>query len=498
MSTRTYGLSGTGMDVDQLVTDMMKARRISQDALYKKKTQLEWKKTDYNTMYNALNQFRNTSVFSAKLQSNLVPKQVSSTDEAKVTVTANADAVNMSHNLTVHQLADGVKKTSSAGITVLNGDKGKLATQLGIAEGTFDITIQNGTESKKITVDTSKSVYELVSQINSAGINIQASYDSTLDRFFMSTKNTGSTATIKLTDSNNFLADKLHIATDEETGQDAIFALDGVGSDTLIGDTDNLSMASNAFTISGVTYNLKAIGTVKATVSSDTDKAVANVKAFVEAYNSNLAKIQAELNEDKYSSYLPLTEAEKADLKESQLTAWEQKAKSGMLRRDPILQNAISKMRSDISDPIAGLSGNYNNAASIGITTGSYTEGGKLYLDETKLKAALEADPDIAYKILGTNGDTRSKDGIAVRLYDTLKASTDKIFAEAGVSASITGDSKSNLAKQITSYTTRIANMETRLQQIEDRYYKQYDAMEVALNKLNSQSSWLTQLTSTS
>ena len=494
MSMRTYGLSGSGIDVDEMVSSLMKARRISYNNLYKKKIQLEWKKADYNTMYTAIKEFRNNTVFNSKLDSTLLVRKTYSNNESVVTVAANADAADVSHEITVHQLADGVKKSSSGAIS--GTDKTSLATQFGIS-GTFDITLKNGTSSKTITVDSSKSIYEFVGQINSAGINVKANYDATLDRFFLFTTNTGSGASLELTDAavtgGNFLADKLKLDTTAATGQDAIFALDGVGSTTDALDAQNLKMSSNSFTISGVTYNLKGVGTATATVSSDTDKIVANVKSFVEAYNSILEKINNVTDEEKYSDYLPLTDEEMAEMKETQITSWETKAKSGLLRHDSILRNLVSKMRSDLSSAISGLSGTYTSASSIGITTGDYSEGGKIYLDETKLKTALEADPDIVKKIFGSDGDSSTTDGIAVRLYDTLQASMDNIVTVAGLTSSVTGDTTSSLAKQINAYTTQMTDLDARLKIIEDRYYKQFDAMEVALNQLNSQSAWLTQ-----
>lgn len=598
MGLRTYGLSGSGIDVDQMVKDLMKARRASYDKLYQKKTQLEWKKADYATMYSTLKSFRETTVFNYKLQNTLAPKKVASGNETVVTATANADAANVNHTITVTQLAGGVTLGSNGAITTGAG-KDTLATQFGLTGGSFDIKITNGTTSKTITVDPTKSIYEFVSAINSAGVNIKANYDATLDRFFLYTTGTGAATGIDFTGSSaegvDFLQNKLKIATvsgvttagvtstastgflstdvlaskitglpatfnlkitngaktanitlnsgdtlqqvigkinaagvdaaasfDDGTGkftlqatsgtldltgsdsaalqlfidklklpanlptahgQDAIFTLDGV----------NLTQASNTFTISGVTYNLKAAGTAAVAVSPDNDKAIANVKAFIEAYNATLDKINAELKEERYPDYLPLTDEQRKEMSESQVTDWEKLAKSGMLRRDPLLQDVIYKMRYDIATPVQGVTGKYTSLSSIGITTGDYSEGGKLYLDETKLKAALEEDPDIVSKLFSSNGDAREQDGVAVRLYDTLKTALDKIKGEAGTSASVDDDTTSVLAKRIKDYEKQMEAMDRRLKDIEDRYYKQFDAMEVALSRMNQQTGWLLQ-----
>ena len=150
-------------------------------------------------------------------------------------------------------------------------------------------------------------------------------------------------------------------------------------------------------------------------------------------------------------------------------------------------------MRNDAVTPVSGISGSYTSLASIGVTTGDYSEGGKLYLDETKLKQALEADPDAVSKLLSSPADTREKQGVAVRLYDTLKSAMDKITTEAGFSGTVDDDSKSTLAKRIISYNKELSRMNDRLDDVQTRYYKQFDAMEAALSKMSQQSSWLSQ-----
>lgn len=594
MVMRTYGLSGSGMDIDSLVKDLMKARRSSYNSIYKQRTQLEWKKTDYNSIYTSINSFRSNTVFNFKLDNTLMPKLAASSNETVATVKANAEAADMNHSLVVSQIADGVKQTSSGAITT-GASKDTLAGQFGLGPDDFNITLTNGTESKVITVDPSASIYEFVSQINTAGVNVKANYDATLDRFFLYTANSGASAEIDFTGTSaagfSFLTQNLklptmgHAGTDgltsqaalgvtdpaatlasqfsgmagsftlkvangastadividtavdtlnsvisrlnaagvnadasydagtdkfslaavsgtldfsgsdpaafeflsnrlklAEAGKDAKFTLDGV----------SLSQASNTFTVSGITYTLKAAGSATVTASTDTEKAVASVKSFIDEYNKLLDKVNDEVSEARYKNILPLTDEEKAAMKESDVKTWEEKAKSGLLRNDPILRDLAYKMRSSFSSPISGITGKYNSAASIGITTGSYTEEGKLYLDENKLRAALEADPEVLEKIFGTDGDSSSVDGIAVRLYDNLKATSDRLAKEGGVTASSLYDTSSNLGKRINDYSKRMDAMLDRLKQEEDRYYSQFDAMEAALSRLNQQSSWLT------
>lgn len=588
-----YGLSGSGMDVDQLVKNLMKAQRTRYDSLQQKKTQLEWKKADYNTIYTSVNEFRNNTVFNSTLQGTLMPKQISSSNEAVVKVVANADAANVNHSLIVSQLATGITQTSSGKITT-GSSKETLADQFGMESTRFKVTI-NG---KEITIDPNQSINTVVSQINNAGAGVKANYDATLDRFFLYSTNTGSNAKIDFTGSDangtkfltqnlklntvntvsttgatslsevvvdptktlatqfpgmsgtlnfkitndgvsktlsfdataklqdvldginnagvnaqasydtvthkfslkatsgtldfsgsndgaiDFLTNKLNLWQTAQQGQDAKIVLDGT----------NFTQSSNDFTISGVAYSLKGIGTSSVNVSSDNKKTIDNVKSFIEAYNASLAKINTKINEDKYKDFMPLTDEQKSNMKEADVKAWEEKAKSGLLHNDPILRGLVSNMRNDIAQPISGLTGKYTTASSIGITTGAWQEGGKLYLDETKLKKALEEDPEIVNKIFGSHqeGNAHAQDGIAVRLHVTLKEVSDKIVTEAGITASAY-DIKSNVGKQIDIYKKTMVDMNRRLKDIEANYYKKFNAMESALNKLNKQSSWLAQ-----
>ncbi|HAK74134.1 MAG TPA: hypothetical protein DCP36_12170 [Sporomusaceae bacterium] len=232
------------------------------------------------------------------------------------------------------------------------------------------------------------------------------------------------------------------------------------------------------------------------------DKTIANVQSFVDSYNSFMALIQKELKEDKYSDFAPLTDAQKADMKDSEIKAYEEKAKSGSLRRDPILTQMVSNLRLSFTEPIAGLTGKYQSAVDIGIGTGKYfdddgkltteaTNGGKIYVTESDLRAALEEDPDVVFKIFGTPGDEQSTEGVANRLYDQMQASLSRLKTEAGT-PNVT-DTTSNMAKSIASYKDQLYDMNSRLAQIEARYYKQFDAMEKALSNLSKQSSWLSQ-----
>ncbi|SCM83695.1 Flagellar capping protein [uncultured Sporomusa sp.] len=530
MAIRTYGLSGSGMDVDQMVKDLMKARRASYDKVWQQKTQVEWKKKDFNTLYTLTQDFRNKVVFDFRKQSSLQPKAVSSTNDLVVSATANGEAANVTHSLVVKRLAEGVTWTSTGSITAAGKSKDSLVNQFDSVTGTGDAatiaitagdTLDFTINGKKITLDVTNntSLNDVVSKINNAGAGVKANYDATLDRFFLYSDKTGDASGIDFTgttgDNLKFLANNLQLGSDmvsdpakqSRSGKDALIVLDGV----------ELTQSANEFQISGVSYNLKSVSATSGTdadgnpiyvstqinVKADIEKTIANVKAFIEDYNTFLSVYNGELREDKYRDFMPLTDAQRADLKDSEITAWEAKAKSGMLRQDPILNQTVNSLRLSFVEPVKGLTGEYRSAVDIGIGTGAYVDSdgkfnaadsknpGKLYINETTLREALEKDPDAVFKIFGTSGDTVEESGVANRLYSQLNTAMSQIKDEAGLPDAV--DTQSNLAKRLTSYSDRLTSMMNSLAATEERYYNQFNAMETALSRLSSQSSWLLQ-----
>lgn len=546
-----YGLSGSGMDIDTIVKKLMMGQQAKSDALFQKKTIAQWQKTAYNTVYDDISKFRD-SVFNYKLQGTLNPNKVTSSNTSVATATANADAVDVNHSLVVAQLASGVNLLSKDNISI--GGKSTLATQMGVVNS-FDMNISNGSATKSITINPKDSINDVVSAINKAGINVKASYDSTSDRFFLSTTNMGSSTGINITttstntegadDGGDFIralnlfpigapsgnnGGTVSSAPTEPDGDGNItnstvfssakglsaeFKLDGV----------HLSRERNTFSFSGVTYSLTgesanvgtgtiedklAAGTaISVSVTKDTDKAVASIQSLVDSYNKIMEDLNGRIKETRYRGFPPLTDLQRAELKESEITAWETKAKSGMLRNDSTLANLVNSMRTVFNTPVSGIPSTidpatgkpstYNTGASIGITTGvDYLEGGKLYLDADKLRKALTVNPDVLSQLFGAPGTTNpdgsidsKTQGIAGRLYDGIKTSMTKLNTIAGTTSNLQFDTQSNFAKKLTEFNKQISNEARRFDNIQKSYYKQFNAMEVALQQLSSQGSWL-------
>ncbi|WP_342557439.1 flagellar filament capping protein FliD [Lysinibacillus sp. FSL P4-0201] len=239
--------------------------------------------------------------------------------------------------------------------------------------------------------------------------------------------------------------------------------------------------------------------------STNTSAAKEQIKEFVEKYNEMIDEFNKLLKETKYRDYAPLTDEQRKEMSESEQKLWDEKAKSGLLRSDSILRDGMSKMRSTFLGSVGGLGDKLmDSLAEIGITTSNdVKEGGKLVINESKLDAALAKDPDQVYKLFSQNGKvtettdengrkiTEDSRGIAYRLRDAMKDMTAKIEKKAGKEGAT--EQTYSLGKQIVNSDERITKLQAKLKDIEARYWKQFTAMEQAINKANSQSSMFMQ-----
>ncbi|KGR76466.1 flagellar filament capping protein FliD [Ureibacillus sinduriensis] len=243
--------------------------------------------------------------------------------------------------------------------------------------------------------------------------------------------------------------------------------------------------------------NATKVNPVTLTSSTDTDNMVDKIKKFVETYNGLVTTINGKLKETYNRNYPPLTEEQKEEMSEDEIEKWEKKAQTGLLRNDSILTNGLYSMRRTFTDAVGGLGdATINSLAEIGITTSSTTsDGGKLIINEDKLRTAIEKNADQVASIFtktGTakdvsKGITEDTRGIAQRLRDELKGFTGAIEKKAG-KASATNQTYT-IGKRLDEVKTRIDAWVDKLKNIESRYWKQFTAMETAINKANSQSS---------
>lgn len=187
------------MDIDSMVKSMMKVKKVPLDQLKQKKQVLEWQRDDYRTLNAKVLEFRNVA-FNMKLQSSYLSKKASSSDDTAVSVKATSTAINGNYTIKATQLATSASTASTAatGAKALSGAQTKLS-ELGVTDDQT-ITVSGEKGSSTFTFKKDQTVSDVVASINSAagktGVNL--SYDEGMDRFFITSSNTGSLSKIDI------------------------------------------------------------------------------------------------------------------------------------------------------------------------------------------------------------------------------------------------------------------------------------------------------------
>lgn len=352
-----------------------------------------------------------------------------------------------------------------------------------------------GQIDEKFLIQGSESLNSVMSKVNNSKLGVTMFYDSYSDKVTMTRKETGvyneNGQEIEFTD-GDFLTQVLgfHNITPDTPGnyvkaENATFIINGLET----------SRQSNTFSMNGVTFTLKKTTDTPVTinVNNDNDKLYENIKSFVDKYNELVEKIEKKLSEPKYKNYLPLTDDEKEKLSETQQEKWENMAKSGILRNDSILSGLVTQMRTAIYSGVNqdDLDSAMKSLSAIGITTTADFTTAKLEINESKLKAAIEKDPNSIELLFNGTGATDGQKGVIQRLYDKVNATMDQLKERAGNSYSV--NNQFTIGRQLDDLDDRIERFEDRLADLETRYYSQFTAMEQAIQKANSQSAYLAQ-----
>lgn len=495
-SNMRIGGLASGMDIDQLVGDLMKAERMPLDKLTQKKQYMEWQRDDYREMNKSLLEL-DTLIFDGVFkQGSYTKKTVAISDSDALSVRNINSTSDFSGLIKDVVLANAASMYSKTKLTI---DPTAKLSASAITSQTLEIRSigKDGTLGpiKKVEIDITKDTMEsVVAKINSQ-TDVSAYFDKTEGKLSLVAKNTGNDPNaqeIVLNSSGNFWS---VLGMD---GDNVIANNNGVGSlgnnATLTYNGLTISRSSNTFTINGAEITLKKpIGSTPVTYSSspDTDAILETIVKFVDKYNSTIEKVKNELEEKRYRDFQPLTNEQKEAMDEKDVERWEEKAKSGTLRGDSILSGALNKMRMDLYSAVSGAIGT-KQLAEIGITTSSnYLEGGKLKIDPDKLKSAITADPNAVYELFAKDGAAIESKGLARRLRDTIKETMGNIEKRAGKASSV--NNTFTLGRNLNNLDNQINRFEDRLIQVEDRYWRQFTAMEKAIQRANSQSSYLMQ-----
>ncbi|MCF2618567.1 flagellar filament capping protein FliD [Oscillibacter valericigenes] len=353
----------------------------------------------------------------------------------------------------------------------------------------------------------------LTSINGNADAGVTVNYSKTTNQFQFTARETGAASRIEMGDglAKTLFGDTKATGASYTAGEDAIFSMKV--NERLL---DGVKRSSNTFDVDGMSVSLKGtFGTYKAdgtidqtaaeadavsfTASSDADKIIDAIKSMVEDYNAMVTEIKnaySTLPQQKSNGkyYEPLTEEDKADMSESSIKAYEEKAKQGLLFADRDLSSLYSQLTSAIS--MSGKDG--ADLKAIGITS-NYSNGlTTLSLNEEKLRAALETDADKVRDVFSKSMDSgASSNGLMQALkspldmYSKVQGTKGILVQKAGSTLAPSTLYKNTLQNKLDDIDTQIEKWQDKMADQVDRYTSKFTALEKLIAQMNSQSSAL-------
>lgn len=258
--------------------------------------------------------------------------------------------------------------------------------------------------------------------------------------------------------------------------------------------------SSNVFNINGLT--IKATGTTAAgeslTISTDTDTQglYDKIKDFLTEYNSIINELMSLYNADSAKGYEPLTDDEKSEMSDSEVEKWETKIKDAILRNDSTIGGVMNSMTTAMMSSYT-VNGKSYSLASFGIHTLGYLNAAKneqyaYHIDGDEDDSNTSGNTDKLLDMITNNPEDVEE--FMKQLTSGLYSALDAKMKSTTMSSAYTIYNDKQMTKDYNSYTTQIKNWETKIEDLENRYYKQFSNMEKQLAKMQSSTSSLSSL----
>lgn len=501
----------SGMDTDSVIEALVSNKKQKVTDAKNDQKKLEWKQNiwkDINTNIKGLFQ-SHLSVMRFSSSYSKMTTAVSNSSVASVITGDNA--VNATQKLRVEKLAKSAYLTGKD----LNGDsKEKTYTatttlsELGFNKDSDAINLSIGGEAQEsLAVTGETSISDILTYLKDKGLN--ASFDEDTQRFFVSSKSTGSSSDFTLSDGNGALAALgLQVATAEQKADanfdQSQYASKVDGDDAVIYLNDaKFTGDTNTFKINGLTITaLDETGDKEVTLTTTTDTSgiYDMIKGMVSQYNKAINEIDKYYGADSVRKYSMLTDEEKEAMKDKEVEEYEEKIKSGLLRSD----NNLSSLRTIFTTAMSSgiqIGDKTYYLSDFGIGTGSYfttpdNEKHALHIDGDKDDATVKDKADKLSEMIASDPElvTEFFSKISQELYSKLDGASKSVDGYRSY-GSFYDDKK--MKADYDGYKTTIKNLEQKANDYEDRLYKQFSSMEAALANLQKKSSALAGLLGT-
>lgn len=267
-------------------------------------------------------------------------------------------------------------------------------------------------------------------------------------------------------------------------GSNAILQVNGV----------NIERNTNVFNVDGFNVTLNAVSTTATSLTTNNNVSQIRevISAFVADYNQLLDQMRIATTEDTdFRQFPPLTDAQRSEMSENEIKLWEERAKRGLLRNDQILTSLSANLRQITISRSENLR---LSLADIGISAGSFTNQGRLSINENQLTQMLENNLSDVMQLF-----THPQQGIGVRINEALRQVTTTSLTQPGSLVRLAGiantasATRNQLTTQMTAIDDALSNLNRRYEAQRERFWRQFSQLETAMGKMNAQSSWLTQ-----
>jgi len=437
----TFNGISSGIDTQAIIKAMLDAQR-------KPITQLESKRSGYNSQISALGKITSkldelsTLAKDMADTSKVLAFTIGVGDEEVMTAEANGETTAATYDIDVTQLARAEKNRSAAfGTSLSNVRAGVISLKTAGDDATYDVAIEDG--------DT---LEDVVDKINGSGAKVDASIVRDGTRTYVQVvasefgHEIGGNAddAVTITETYSGASGQELGLTQVVQAQNAKMTIDGLAAESRTNQPNDL--------VAGVKLQLKKTGTSSVKVETDGTGTKKNLDAFIAKANELLTEIK--------------NQTRTAD-------------GGRTVEPDPAVERLGNELRALVSKAIDGVPSASSSLARIGIETDS---SGMLKADTKKLDKAIAGDIRSIARLF-TKADT----GLSATIQALAKRYTD-------TTGGVIAERKKLLNGRVDSIDKQVDRMETRLDGLQVTLQKQFTAMEKALQTYTTQGSALSSL----
>lgn len=262
----------------------------------------------------------------------------------------------------------------------------------------------------------------------------------------------------------------------------------------------DFTSSSNVFNINGLTIKATAKTadgeTLSINTDTDTQGIYDKIKDFLTDYNSIINELTSLYNADSAKGYEPLTDDEKESMSDKEVEKWETKIKDSILRNDSTVGGVMNAMTAAMMKSYT-INGKSYSLNSFGIHTQGYLNAAKneqyaYHIDGDEDDTITSGNTDKLMDMINNNPEDLEE--FMKQLTSGLYSALDSKMKSTTMSSAYTIYNDKQMIKEYNNYTTEIKEWETKISDLEDRYYKQFSTMETQLAKMQSTTSSLTSM----